>query len=93
MKVMSEGRHFSLRAVVSTLLGESADSIVFFPIAFAGLMPVRELLLMMLTQVVLKSLYEVVILPVTVRVVRLVKKCEGDDVYDTNISYNIFKLI
>lgn len=91
MKVMSQGRHFSFRAIVSTVLGECADSIVFFPIAFGGLMPVRELAVMMLTQVVLKSLYEVVILPVTVRVVKAVKKVEGNDVYDTGISYNIFK--
>lgn len=27
---------FSLRAFVSTLLGEGADSLVFFPMAFAG---------------------------------------------------------
>lgn len=92
MKVMSDGRHFSLRAVLSTIFGESADSIVFFPIAFAGLMPARELFVMMVTQVVLKSMYEVVILPVTIKVVKLVKKVEGDDVYDKNISYNIFKL-
>lgn len=91
MKVMSQGRHFSFRAIVSTVLGECADSVVFFPIAFGGLMPVRELAVMMLTQVVLKSLYEVVILPVTVRVVKAVKKVEGNDVYDTGISYNIFK--
>lgn len=92
MKIMSNGRHFSLRAILSTVLGESADSIVFFPIAFAGLMPVNELFLMMVTQVVLKSMYEVIILPVTIRVVKFVKKIEGDDVFDDNISYNIFKL-
>lgn len=92
MKIMSNGRHFSLRAILSTVLGESADSIVFFPIAFAGLMPVNELFLMMVTQVVLKSMYEVIILPVTIRVVKFVKKVEGDDVFDDNISYNIFKL-
>lgn len=92
MKVMSNGRHFSLRAVLSTLFGESADSIVFFPIAFAGLMPAKELFAMMITQVILKSMYEIVILPVTIKVVKLVKKVEGDDVYDKNISYNIFKL-
>lgn len=92
MKVMSNGRHFSLRAVLSTVFGESADSIVFFPIAFAGLMPAKELFAMMITQVILKSMYEIVILPVTIKVVKLVKKVEGDDVYDKNISYNIFKL-
>ena len=66
MKVASNGKHFSLRAIVSTLVGESADSLIFFPIAFGGLIPVNELLIMVATQAVLKSLYEVIILPVTI---------------------------
>ena len=92
MKLRSRGRHFSLRAIVSTLAGESADSLIFFPIAFGGIIPFRELLLMILTQAVLKSLYEVAVLPVTVRVVRYIKRIDGSDVYDENISYNILKV-
>lgn len=91
MKLKSEGRHFSLRAVVSTLVGETADSLVFFPIAFGGILTVGQLATMMAVQIVLKSLYEVVILPVTIRVVRAVKRMEETDVYDEGISYNIFK--
>ena len=70
MKIASNGKNFSLRAIVSTLIGESADSLIFFPIAFAGLIPAGELLIMIGTQAVLKSLYEVIILPVTIRVVK-----------------------
>lgn len=92
MKLASGGRHFSLRAVVSTLAGESADSVIFFPIAFGGLIPVREMLLMILTQAILKSLYEVMVLPVTVRVVRYIKRIENADVYDRDISYNVLKI-
>lgn len=92
MKVASGGRNFSLRAVVSTLVGESADSLIFFPIAFGGLIPVNELLIMIGTQAVLKSLYEVLVLPMTVRVVRYIKKIEQTNVYDNNISYNILKI-
>ena len=92
MKLRSRGRHFSVRAIVSTLAGESADSLIFFPIAFGGIIPFRELLLMILTQAVLKSLYEVAVLPVTVRVVRYIKRIDGSDVYDENISYNILKV-
>ena len=54
MKVASNGKHFSLRAILSTLVGESADSLIFFPIAFGGLIPVNELLIMVATQAVLK---------------------------------------
>ena len=92
MKVASRGKHFSLRAVLSTLAGESADSLIFFPLAFGGLMPLEELGRMMLVQVVLKTLYEVIILPVTVRVVNYVKRVDGSDVYDEHISYNILKI-
>ncbi|MDR0939857.1 MAG: queuosine precursor transporter [Mediterranea sp.] len=90
MKVADGGRHFSARAIWSTVAGETADSIIFFPIAFGGLIAWRELLAMMALQVVLKSMYEVVILPVTIRVVRAVKRIDGSDVYDEGISYHIF---
>ena len=46
----------------------------------------------MLWQVVLKTLYEIVALPVTIRVVKALKRHEGDDVYDEGISYNVLKI-
>lgn len=91
MKVASGGRGFSGRAIWSTVVGETADSLIFFPIAFGGLLPVSELLTLMAWQIVLKTLYEIIVLPITIRVVRYVKRIEGSDVIDTNISYNIFK--
>ena len=92
MKVASQGRHFSARAILSTVAGESADSLIFFPLAFGGLMPVNELLKMMVVQVVLKTLYEIIILPVTIRVVNYIKRVDDCDVYDENISYNVLKI-
>lgn len=92
MKIASHGKHFSLRAITSTLIGESADSLLFFPIAFGGLIPVYELLIMVVTQSCLKSLYEVIILPVTIQVVKYIKKTDQTDVYDQGISYNIIKI-
>ena len=92
MKVSSGGRNFSLRAIVSTIAGESADTIIFFPIAFGGLIPINQLLILIVTQTVLKSVYEIIVLPVTIRVVRYVKKIDGSDTYDTNVSFNPFKV-
>lgn len=92
MKLASQGRHFSLRAIVSTVIGETGDSLLFFPIAFGGLIPWQELLVMMGLQVLLKSLYEVIILPLTIRVVKAVKRMESTDVYDENISYKVWNL-
>ena len=92
MKLRSGGRHFSVRAIASTVVGETADSLLFFPIAFGGVIAWQELAAMMALQIVLKSLYEVIILPVTVRVVRYVKRIDGSDVYDEGISYKIWKV-
>ena len=92
MKITSGGRRFPLRAIVSTLVGESADSVIFFPIAFWGMIGREEICLLIVTQAALKSLYEIIILPVTASVVRHVKKIAGSDVYDTDISFNPFKI-
>ncbi len=92
MKLSSNGKNFSARAIWSTVVGESADSIIFFPIAFAGIIAWNNLFYLMALQVVLKSLYEVIVLPITIRVVSYIKKIEGTDVYDEDISYNILKI-
>lgn len=92
MKLMSNGRNFSLRAVVSTVVGETADSLVFFPIAFGGIVGWSVLLQMMLLQIFLKTVYEILVLPVTIRVVRFIKRVDGSDTYDWDISYNPFKI-
>ena len=90
MKISYKGKHFTLRAIVSPIWGEGADSLCFFPLAFYGVLPDEELPLMMLSQLILKTVYEIIILPVTIRVVRWVKEYEGEDVYDHGVSYNIF---
>ncbi len=92
MKLASQGKNFSARAIWSTVVGETADSFIFFPLAFGWIIPWRELMIMMALQIVLKTVYEIIILPVTIRVVSYIKKVEGDDVYDTDISYNILKI-
>jgi uncharacterized integral membrane protein (TIGR00697 family) len=92
MKVSSGGRHFSARAILSTVAGETFDSLIFFPIAFGGVIPVSGLLRLMAAQIVLKTLYEIVALPVTIVVVRRLKRVEGSDVYDDGISYNVLNI-
>ena len=92
MKIASRGRNFSARAIWSTVVGETADSLIFFPVAFGGVIAWRELAVMMGLQILLKSAYEVVILPVTIRVVKAVKRIDGSDVYDEGISYKVWKV-
>lgn len=91
MKLKHGERFFSLRAIVSTIVGETADSLIFFPIAFWGIIEPANLLHLMLIQIGLKTLYEVIILPVTNRIVKKMKAIEGS-VYDEQISYNILKV-
>jgi uncharacterized integral membrane protein (TIGR00697 family) len=92
MKVATKGKGFSGRAIASTGVGESADSLIFITIAFAGVYPIGVLISMIFTQAVLKTVYEILILPVTIRVVNFVKRVEGVDVFDTNLSYSLFRL-
>ena len=91
MKIASDGRLFGLRAIVSSIAGELLDSLIFMPIAFWGA-PVKTLLTMMLVQVSVKVIYEIIVLPVTSRVVRRVKESEGVDAYDRGVNYNPFKI-
>jgi len=91
-KVLTRGKGFSIRAVVSTLVGEGADSLIFITVAFAGIFPAGVLFTMVLTQSIIKTVYEIAILPLTVWVVGKVKKLEGEDVFDVAVSYNPFKL-
>lgn len=92
MKVSSKGRNFSFRAILSTIFGELADSVIFFPLALGGVVPNSELPVLILSQIVLKTAYEIVVLPVTIRVVRYTKRHEGIDEYDNNVNYNIFRI-
>ncbi len=90
VKVLMKGRNFSVRAILSTLVGETADSMIFILIAFAGNLPFKALIGMIFTQALIKTIYEIVILPLTIVVVKWVKKVEGSDAYDNAISYNPF---
>lgn len=92
MKVVDRGHRFSLRAVISTLVGETGDSLIFFPVAFGGLIGFREMLGLMIVQIVAKTGYEILVLPITVRVVRYIKRREGTDAFDQGISYNVLRI-
>lgn len=100
----NKGRYnyfFSLRAILSTIAGESADSLIFFPLAFylfplffsgEPAVTLEVMVMLMVTQVLCKTLYEVIALPLTIRLVKFIKRVDGSDEYDDGISYNAFKL-
>lgn len=68
---------FGWRAIISSFAGEVIDSAIFLPLAFIGQMPVESLIQMMIAQVFIKTGYEVMILPVTYKVVYAVSKYEN----------------
>ena len=87
MKAGREGtRGSSLRAIVSTLWGEGVDSCIFFPLAFGGVLPVRAIVALIVTQTLLKTAYEIIILPVTLRLVRRLRRIEGADAAQTELK-------
>lgn len=77
-KHSNELKGFGVRAIVSSFFGELCDSLVFLPIAFIGLMPLETLVTMTVCQVLIKTGYEIVILPLTTLVAKKAKKYEEE---------------
>ena len=92
MKVATGGSKMSVRFVVSTLFGEGVDSMLFYPIAFFGIWNNDLLLKVMLAQWGLKVLVEIVMLPITLRIVRALKRAEQEDYFDHNTRFTPFSL-
>jgi queuosine precursor transporter len=92
MKVWTEGRWLWTRTIGSTVCGEFVDSGLFYTLAFYGLWPARELLTVMTTQYVLKTLWEVLATPLTYKIVAFLKRAEREDFYDRGTNFTPFSL-
>ncbi len=94
MKVASQGRNMSARFVASTVAGEAIDSALFYPLAFynSGIMPNELVLTLVISQFIAKTAVEIVMLPVTTRVVGALKRAENEDHFDRTTDFNPFKL-
>ena len=92
MKIWSEGRNLWARFWGSTVVGEGADSLIFYPLAFYGMTdwPVSALGEVMLSQFILKVSWEILLTPVTYAVVGWLKRKEGVDVYDVGTNFTPF---
>ena len=80
LKHQNDHKGFGIRAILSSLFGEMTDSLVFYPLCFFGQLPFQTLLIMMATETVIKTSYEVVILPVTKIVMKKVSNYENKNV-------------
>jgi hypothetical protein len=92
MKIWTQGKWLWTRTIGSTICGEAVDSGLFYSIAFLGLWSYELLFTVMLTQYVLKTCWEIVITPVTYRVVAFLKRVEHEDYYDRNTNFTPFSL-
>jgi hypothetical protein len=90
MKIWSAGRRLWMRTIGSTLVGEAVDSSLFYAIAFYGIWPDAQIAKIVLAQYVLKTGWEIVMTPVTYRVVAFLKRAENEDWYDRNTNFNPF---
>jgi queuosine precursor transporter len=92
MKIWTSGRWLWTRLIGSTVCGELVDTALFYSIAFGGLWKNSDLIQVALDQYVLKSLWEVIAVPVTYRVVAFLKRAEQEDYYDRHTNFTPFSL-
>ena len=92
MKVWTQGRMLWTRTIGSTICGQSIDSLLFYPVAFYGLMDNKTLGALMVFNVIFKISLEVLFTPLTYLVVNKLKKAEGIDAYDHDTRFTPFSL-
>lgn len=88
LKIATRGRWLWLRTIGSTLIGQGLDSLVFISLAFGGTIPPQALALAIITQWMVKSVYEAAATPMTYAIVNFLKQREGLDVYDHDTRFN-----
>jgi len=92
MKIATQGKWLWSRTIGSTIVGEAVDSSLFYFIAFYGIWQTEDLLKVILAQYLLKTGWEVVMTPVTYKIVNFLKQKEQEDFYDRATDFNPFKL-
>ncbi len=88
MKIATGGRHLWTRTIGSTLVGQLADSGIFISLAFSGMVPLRGLEALAISQWLVKSGYEAAATPLTYAVVNFLKRAENRDHFDYGTNFN-----
>ena len=92
MKIATQGRWLWSRTIGSTIVGELVDSGLFYVIAFYGIWPTAQVIQVAITQYALKTGWEVVMTPVTYKLVNFLKRKEHEDWYDRNTDFIPFRI-
>ena len=90
MKVWTQGKALWSRTIGSTFVGQGVDSLIFYPIAFWGIWTTEAVVTVMVTNWLLKVVWEALLTPVTYAVVGWLKRAEGVDVFDETTDFNPF---
>jgi uncharacterized integral membrane protein (TIGR00697 family) len=90
MKLLTQGRMLWTRTIGSTIVGQGVDSLIFYPLAFLGIWETATVVQVLVTNYLLKVVWEIVLTPVTYRVVAWFKRAEGIDVFDTKTDFTPF---
>ena len=90
MKLWTQGRMLWTRTIGSTIVGQGVDSLIFYPLAFLGIWETATVVQVLVTNYLLKVVWEIVLTPVTYRVVAWFKRAEGMDVFDTKTDFTPF---
>lgn len=92
MKVWTSGKHLWTRTIGSTICGQGVDSLLFYPLAFAGIWDTSTLIKVSIFNWLFKVGIEVIFTPVTYVVVGALKKAEGEDYFDRDTNFTPFSL-
>lgn len=92
LKLATGGRFLWTRTIGSTILGEIADSAIFYPVAFFGVWSNEQLISVMIGNYFIKVMWEVFATPFTYIIVNWLKRAEHEDYFDRNTDFNPFSL-
>jgi uncharacterized integral membrane protein (TIGR00697 family) len=92
MKIFTEGKYLWTRTIGSTIVGEGVDSIVFYPVAFLGVWNTQLVIQVMITNYIIKVVWETLVTPVTYKVVNFLKRAENEDYYDRDTNFTPFSI-
>jgi uncharacterized integral membrane protein (TIGR00697 family) len=92
IKVWMQGRAMPFRFVASTAVGQAVDTTVFVLIAFGGLFSAGQMASLIFSGWAFKVAWEVIALPLTLVVVKRLKKAEDEDYFDIDTNFNPFHL-
>jgi uncharacterized integral membrane protein (TIGR00697 family) len=92
MKLVTSGKYLWTRTIGSTVVGEAVDSIIFYPLAFLGTWPTRQVISVLIGNYFIKVLWEVIATPATYKIVGFLKRVEHEDYFDRDTDFNPFTL-